>query len=85
MVNVVNLTTDSVVVSPKAFLCDIQPVVVDKMLFDKIDDETRIEVLEEVHVNTELSEAKRKQLEKVLLKHHDIFSKDISDIIYQTV
>ena len=58
----------------------MQPVVVDKMMFDKIEDETRTSVLEEVHVNTELSADKKKQLEEVLLKHQDIFSKNETDI-----
>ena len=80
MVNVVNLTTNSVVISPKTILCEVQPVVVDKAVFDKIEDETKSNVLDEVHVNTELTEDKRKQLEEVLLKHQDIFSKSESDI-----
>ena len=44
VVNVVNLTTNSCVISPKAILCEVQPVVVDKMVFDKIEDETRTSV-----------------------------------------
>ena len=80
LVNVVNLTTNSVVISPKTILCEVQPVVVDKAVFDKIEDETKSNVLDEVHVNTELTEDKRKQLEEVLLKHQDIFSKSESDI-----
>ena len=80
VVNVVNLIANSCGISPKAILCEVQPVVVDKMVFDKIEDETRTSVLEEVHVNTELSADKKKQLEEVLLKHQDIFSKNETDI-----
>ena len=43
----------------------MQPVVVDKIVFDKIEGKTRTCVLEEVHVNTELSADKKKQLEEV--------------------
>ena len=66
--------------SPKTILCEVQPIVVDKMVFDKIEDETRTSVLEEVHVKTELSADKKKQLKEVLLKHQDIFSKNETDI-----
>ena len=41
VVKVVNLTTNSVVISSKAILCEIQSVVVDKMVFDKMRQEPK--------------------------------------------
>ena len=41
VVNVVNLTTNSVVISPKEILCEIYPVVVVEMVFNKIENETK--------------------------------------------
>ena len=46
------------------------------MAFSKTEIKTRGNVLKEVRVDTELSEDQRKELENLLLKHHDIFSKD---------
>lgn len=68
------------VISPKSILCEIQPVTVDKTVYDRIENETAEKVLEEVHIDPQLPPEQRTRLEDVLLKHRDIFSKDDADI-----
>ena len=64
----VNLITNSAVIFPKEILCEIQSVVVNKMVFNNIENETKENVLEEVHMDTELSKDQNKKLEDLLLK-----------------
>ena len=40
VVNLTNLTTNSIVISPKSVLCEIQPVTINEALYDKIEDDT---------------------------------------------
>ena len=64
----VNLITHSAVIFPKEILCEILSVVVNKMVFNNIENETKENVLEEVHMDTELSKDQNKKLEDLLLK-----------------
>lgn len=55
-VNVTNLTTNSIVISPKSVLCEIQPVTVDEAVYDKIEDATTEKVFEDIQIDLHLSE-----------------------------
>ena len=80
IVNLTNLTTNSVVISPKSILCEIQPVTVDATVYDKIENETMEKIFEEIHIEANLSHDQRMRLESLLNKHQDIFSKNETDI-----
>ena len=82
IVNLTNLTTNSVVISPKSILCEIQPVTVDATVYDKIENETMEKIFEEIHIEANLSHDQRMRLESLLNKHQDIFSKNETDIGY---
>ena len=80
IVNITNLTTNSVVISPKSILCEIQPVTVDESVYHKIENEALEKVFENIHIDPKLTQEQRKRLEDILIKHQDIFSKDDTDI-----
>jgi hypothetical protein len=42
IVNISNLTTNTVTISPRAILCELQPVVIDESVYDKIEKEPDI-------------------------------------------
>ena len=80
VVNVTNLTTNSIVISPKSVLCEIQPVTIDEAVYDKIEDATAEQIFEDIQIDPHLSEEQKSKLEDLLKKHKDIFSKDETDI-----
>ena len=80
LVNVTNLTTNSIVISPKSVLCEIQPVTIDEAVYDKIEDATAEQIFEDIQIDPHLSEEQKSKLEDLLKKHKDIFSKDETDI-----
>lgn len=41
IVNVTNLTTHSVAITPKSIICELQPVRVDESVFDRIEEQSR--------------------------------------------
>ena len=78
-----NLTTNTVTISPRAVICEIQPVSVTEEVFDKIaDPDKRPELLNTLVMdkNDILTEEEKAKLKNLLHKHIDIFSKHEEDI-----
>lgn len=75
-----NLTTNSVTISPKAILCEVQPVTVDESVFERIEKESSKKIFEEVHIDSRLTPEQNDKVESLLRKHMDVFSKDDGDI-----
>ena len=82
LVNLSNLTTNTVVISPKAILCELQPVKIDRSSCEdnKEKHQTSENILEEIHIETNLPEDQEAQIKELIMKHKDIFSKDDTDI-----
>ena len=79
-VSLSNLTTNSVTISPKEVLCEVQPVTVDESVFDKIENESTKKIFEEIHIDSKLPSEQRERVEALLKKHVDVFSKTDTDI-----
>ena len=79
-VNCSNLTTNSITISPKAILCEVQPVTVDESVFEKIEREASKKIFEDIHIDTKLTPEQNEQVEALLKKHIDVFSKHDGDI-----
>ena len=79
-VNISNLTTNTITISPKAILCEIQPVVIDEEVFRKEYTADEEKLMNEVHIDKGISTEQEKELRELLLKYKDIFSKDDLDI-----
>lgn len=79
-VNVSNLTTNTVAITPKAILAELQPVNVDEAVFEKIQDSPKFDLFNEVTIETTLTQDQDTQIRNLLLKHQDIFSKSDTDI-----
>lgn len=79
-VNISNITTNSVTISPKEVLCEIQPVTIDEFVFEKLESKNKSKIFEEIHIDSELTEEEFKQIHELLEKHIEIFSKDETDI-----
>lgn len=75
-----NLTTNSVTISPKAILCEVQPVCVDESVFDRLENQTSKKIFDEIHIDSNLTPEQNEQVKSLLLQHVDVFSKDDSDI-----
>ena len=67
--NITNLTTNSVVISPRSILCEIQSVTVDESVYHKIENEALEKVFENIHNDQKLTQEQRKRLEDILSKH----------------
>ena len=80
MVNLSNLTTNSVTISPKAILGKVQPVTVDESVFEKIEKKTSKKIFEEIHIDSKLTSEQNEQVESLLKKHIDVFSTHDADI-----
>lgn len=80
IVNLSNLTTNSVTISPKAILGEIQPVTVDESVFERIERETSRKVFEEIHIDSKLTPEQNEQVESLLKKHIGVFSTHDADI-----
>lgn len=79
-VNMSNLTTNTITVSPKAILCEVQPVTVNESVFEKLENETSKKVFERIHIGSTLTSEQKEEVETLLKKHIDVFSKHDSDI-----
>ena len=82
MVNLSNVTSMSISIPPKAILCELQPVSIDQSVFDKIE-ETSFDsdsVLNQVNIDSSISQEERDRLQKLLRKHEHVFSKGDLDI-----
>ena len=82
MVNLSNLTTRTVVISPKALICELQPVVIEGKLNDLIKNDEVRKAMDQIHIDrgNNLSPDEREQIDKLLNKHSDIFSVSNTDI-----
>ena len=80
-VTISNVTTNSVVISPKSILCELQPVKVEDMEYH-VENIEENETLKQVHIDTnkKLNTDELHEINKLLKKHVDIFSTGESDI-----
>ena len=72
-VNCSNLTTNSVTISPKAVLCEVQPVTIDESVFDRIEREASKKIFDDIHIDSKLTPEQNEQVEALLRKHIDVF------------
>jgi len=84
-VNLANVTAKTVVIPPKAILCEIQPVKIedipDLSHVDTLDD---IDILDQVTIPSDLEENLLQQGTKLLRSYSDIFSKGDLDLGHST-
>ena len=82
-VNLSNLTTNPIVIQPRAILCELQQVTVAEEVFDKIKDtDLHEEVLDNLNINEAgvLDIDQRNELVNLLKKQREIFSVSDTDI-----
>ncbi len=78
--NITNLTTNTVTVTPKAIIYEMQPVNIDNAVFDRIQESDWMEkILQEIHIEESLTEEQSCQLKELLTYNKDISSKDDTD------
>lgn len=77
-VNLSNLSTNTVVISPRAVLCELQPVTLEQELKAEEMKDPNQQVLNQVHVDSHqtLTPDQSKKVRKLLEKHIEIFSKN---------
>ena len=63
MVNLSNMTTNSVTISLKAILGGVQPVTVDESVFEKIEKKTSKKIFEEIHIDSKSTSEQNEQVE----------------------
>lgn len=73
IVNISNITTVTVTISPSAILCELQPVTIGDSVSEKLENKLSSKVLEEINIESELSEDQTRQIRDVLTKHINIF------------
>lgn len=71
IVNLSNLTTNSVTIQPKLILCEVQPVTIDHDSINKLSEEIDKDVLDQVHVDNSdtLNEEQKQKVTELLQKH----------------
>ena len=80
-----NVTNRTITVQPKAILCEIQPVTVEKIMGNG-KEESKTGVIDRVNINTEtLSESQIQLGEHLLCDYSDIFSKNDLDIWFTSI
>ena len=67
-VNCSNLTTNSVTISPKSILCEVQPVSIDESVFDRLEKQTSQKIVDEIHIASTLTSEQNWQVESLLKK-----------------
>ena len=80
MVNISNLTTNSVTISRKAIIGEVQPVTVDESVFEKIEQKSTQKIFDEIHIYSSLTQEQNERVEALLKKHIDVFSVHDADI-----
>lgn len=81
LVNINNMTTETINIAPKAIICQVQPVTIDQAVFDELEEKTTSNsVLDFVHIESKLTEEQNRNIHDLLEKHKDIFSKGDTDI-----
>lgn len=71
IVNLSNLTTNTVTIQPKLILCEVQPVTIDHDSINKLSEEIDKDVLDQVHVDNSdtLNEEQKQKVTELLQKH----------------
>ena len=80
LVNVSNLTTNTVNISPRAVIAELQPVTIDDSVYEDIESGSRNNPLQDIHIGDGLTKDQDKQIRDLLNKHSDIFSTGDTDI-----
>ena len=80
VVNLTNLTTNTVNIAPRSILAELQPVTVDESVHDDSGSHYTHDVLQDLHIGHELTEDQQKQVRDLLNSHRDIFSTGDEDI-----
>lgn len=83
-VNISNVTTRTVSVSPTSVLCELQPVVVDKIQMSKDESKEKPFVDEVLIENPDLTEDQVNRVKTIITEYEDLFSKDDADIGHYT-
>jgi len=79
IVNLSNLTTNTVNIAPRAIIAELQPVTIDEAVYKDIQKEHK-SALEEIHIGDGLTAEQDKLLRDLLKSHEDIFSTGETDI-----
>jgi len=80
-VNLSNLTSNVVTISPKEIIGELQPVTVDNSGIDQIEvEEPEVDPLQQITIGTDVTNTQKKKLDQVLKKHKGIFSTGDTDI-----
>ena len=83
IINISNLTTNSVTIAPKAILCELQLVTIDEEVFNKIEDKDIYEdIIEDIQIDNskQLTDEQNKKIRDLLYKHKELFSTSDTDI-----
>lgn len=81
IVNITNLTTNTITIAPKAIICELQPVTIEETEQESAERRNDIEkVFSEIHIASDLDQEQDTKLRDVLAKHVEIFSKSDTDI-----
>lgn len=73
IINLSNLTTNTVTVSPSAILCELHPVSVDESVFQRTEDSVTEKIFSEIHIDSNLAKEQDEKVRDLLMKHLDIF------------
>jgi len=82
LVNVTNLTTNTVNIAPKAIIAELQPVKIDESVYENVElkSDKYDKILEEIEIGDSMTEEQVRQLKEVLGTYKDIFSTGDTDI-----
>ncbi len=80
LVNLTNLTTNTVTISPKAVICELQPVSIEESVFINQESEQLEKIWKEVQIEPTLTVEQNQRLKELLTKHKDVFSQDDTDL-----
>ena len=79
-VNLTNLTTNTVNISPRAIIAELQPVTIDQTTYEETVEENATNFFDEIHIGEGLAEDQETKLRDLLSQHADIFSTGDTDI-----
>ena len=81
IVTIMNLSDRTICVPPKTIVSEIQQVLIDDSVLQKIENSKPVpDILKQVNTGSEISKEQQKKLIEMLHKHVDIFSTSDSDI-----
>ncbi|XP_069115865.1 uncharacterized protein [Argopecten irradians] len=80
-IHIANVSTRTVTISPRAILCEIQPVSVEGRMDDTGEDETPTDILDQVTICKEdLDQTKVAEVKEMLSRYRNIFSTSDTDL-----